>query len=515
MSNHRIASDSSAANHGTPRRRRRMTLVDWFGLSCFILLTTCSSILYVRLKATDMLTETLLQYMTIALVALIAIHVILLLPRWRNKAPKLVFSILALLVCGGLLYGVSAADSIQSALMSISGKMSEQETTYIMVMDDDKAVEISDTLGYNFGSMSTADLENTPLLLEAVQQGLGDIESTQYDTVPALVQALYDGEVDAIMLNEGYISLLETMEEYSNYSDVTRVIYEFTTEKELEPIAPNPLITREPFVVYCSGIDSRYRDINIKSLSDVNILAVVNPETRQILLINTPRDYYVPMVSKPYAGQRDKLTHAGMIGVEESMKVLSQLYGVEAKYYVRVNFAGLVDIVDALGGIEVTSPKDFTTESMYIPSVGHRTFTFKKGVNQINGQQALAFSRERYAFEDGDNQRGKNQMAVIKGIVDKAVSPQILASYDELLQAAEGCFITNMPYEDISALVKMQLKDMRGWSFESYAVTGYADYQQCASMPGWDLWVMWPEEQDIETAKELIQQVLTAKLPEE
>lgn len=504
MSNHRIASDSS---------RRRMTLVDWFGLCCFILLTVCSLILFVRLKATDMLTDTLLYAMIGALAAVIVIGMILLLPRWRNKAPKLVFSILSLLLCGGMLYGVSAADSIQNALMSISGKMSEQETTYIMVMDDDKAVEISDTLGYNFGSLSSADAENTPALLEAVQQGLGDIESTKFDAVPDLAQALYDGQVDAIMLNEGYIGLLETMEEYKNFSDVTRVIYEFTTEKELEPIAPNPLITREPFVVYCSGIDSRSKNINVQSLSDVNIMAIVNPVSRQVLLINTPRDYYVPMVSAPYAGQRDKLTHAGMLGVDESMRVLAQLYGVEAQYYMRVNFAGLRDIVDALGGIDVISPAEFTTVPMYIPGEGRKTYSFEEGPIHLTGVEAVAFSRERYSFSDGDNQRGKNQMTVIKGIVDKATSPQILSSYDELLKAVEGCFITNMPYEDISGLVKMQLKDMSSWNFTTFSVTGYADYQQCASMPGWDLWVMWPEESDMDTAKALIQQVMNGEVP--
>ena len=125
----------------------------------------------------------------------------------------------------------------------------------------------------------------------------------------------------------------------------------------------------------------------------------------------------------------------------------------------------------------------------------------------------MAFSRERYSFSDGDNQRGKNQMTVIKGIVDKATSPQILSSYDELLKAVEGCFITNMPYEDISGLVKMQLKDMSSWNFTTFSVTGYADYQQCASMPGWDLWVMWPEESDMDTAKALIQQVMNGEVP--
>ena len=493
--------------------RRRMTIVDWFGLCCLILLAVCSLILFIRLVATAMLTDLLLFIMIAVLVVLNGLHLVVQLPRWRNKLPKLVVGVISLVLCAGMLYGVSAADSIQQALMNISSNMAEQETTYIVVMDDNKAVEISDALGYNFGILSHGDEENTEKLLAAVKDGLGDIDTTDYNSIADLVSALYDEQVDAIFLNEGYISLLENMEEYENFSDVTRVIYEFTTERELAPIAPNPLITREPFVVYCSGIDTRYPNVNITSLSDVNILAVVNPVSKQVLLLNTPRDYYVPLVSSPYTGELDKLTHAGMLGVDESMRVLAQLYGVEGDYYVRVNFSGLRDIVDALGGIEVVSPAEFTTVSMYIPGEGHKVYSFDAGKIHVNGAEAVAFSRERYAFGDGDNQRGKNQMAVIRGIVDKVTSPQILSSYDKLLKAVEGCFITNMPYEDISALVKMQLKDMSSWNITTYAVSGYGDMQECASMPGMDLWVMQPDEDDIASAKTMVQQVLNGEVP--
>lgn len=316
------------------------------------------------------------------------------------------------------------------------------------------------------------------------------------------------------MLNEGYIALLKNMEQYADFSDRTRILYEFTTESDVEAIEPNPLITREPFVVYCSGIDSRYTDVSITSLSDVNILAVVNPESHQILLLNTPRDYYVPMVSEPYAGERDKLTHAGARGISESMAVLSQLYGIEATYYIRVNFTGLIDIVDALGGVDVISPMDFTTRSMQIVTGGsYRPYSFTEGLNHLSGEEALAFSRERYAFADGDNQRGKNQMAVIRGIVNKATSAQILSSYNDVLNAVEGCFITNMPYEDISALVKMQLRDMSGWDITTYAVSGAGDYQLCASTGSQELWVMWPDDEMIATAKSLIQQVVNGEVP--
>ena len=495
------------------RAKRPMALADWFALACLILLAACSAILYVRLMATDMITETLLKALLIALAVLVLLFMVVLLPRWRNKVPKLVAAVLALAISGGMVYAISAADTVQKALVNISGQMVEQEITYIYVMKENDD-EIGDAVDYNFGALAHADTENTTALLAKLKESLGsEVESTPFETVPELVQSLYDGQVDAIILNQGYIALLEAMEEFADFSQKTRVFYEFTTVRDVEPIQPNPAITREPFVVYCSGIDARSSNINIKSLSDVNILAVVNPETHQVLLLNTPRDYFVPLISEPYTGMRDKLTHAGSISIEESMKVLCQLYGVEPSYYMRVNFTGLVDIVDALGGIEVVSEHAFYTVPLSVDDRNEIPYYFSEGVNELTGIEALAFCRERQHLEDGDEQRGRNQMAVIKGIVNKATSPAILSSYDELLQAVEGCFITNMPYEDMSALVKMQLKDMSGWDITTFSVSGDPDYQQCASMPGWDLWVMWPDTDDINTAKGLIQQVINGEAP--
>ena len=493
--------------------KRPMTMADWFGLACLILMAACSAILYLRLMATDMITDTILTALKVGLIVINAIFLLVLIPRWRNKLPKLITCILALAISGGMVYAISAADTVQKALVNISGQMVEQEITYIYVMKENDD-ELGDAVDYNFGALAHADVENTTALLSKLKEGLGsDVRHTSYDSVPELVQALYDGEVDAIILNQGYIALLENMEEYADFSQRTRIFYEFTTVRDVEPIQPNPAITREPFVIYCSGIDARSSDINIKSLSDVNILAIVHPETHQVLLLNTPRDYYVPMISEPYAGMRDKLTHAGATGIEESMKVLCQLYGVDPGYYIRVNFVGLVDIVDALGGIEVVSEEAFWTVPLSVDDRNEIPYYFEEGVNELNGIEALAFCRERKHLEDGDEQRGRNQMAVIKGIVSKATSPAILSTYDEVLKAVEGCFVTNMPYEDMSALVKMQLKDMSGWDITTYAVSGDPDYQQCASMPGWDLWVMWPNEEDINTAKALVQQVMNGEVP--
>ena len=498
--------------HRTPTKRP-WGLADWFGLAALILLLACSAMLYVRLMATDMVTENILDLLLYGLIAVNVVFLPFLVIRWRRAGVKVAFGILALIAAGIMIYGITAADTVQKALQNISGQQVEEEITYIYV-DKDNRDDMGDAMEYTFGALADADVENTTALVAKISEGLGgDVKYTSFAGVPELVQALYDGQVDAIILNQGYIALLEEIEEYADFSERTRVFYEFTTKREVEPIQPNPAITREPFVVYCSGIDSRSTNLNIKSLSDVNILAVVHPETHQILLLNTPRDYYLPLVSEPYAGKMDKLTHAGAIGVEESMKVLCQLYGVEPSYYVRVNFVGLVDIVNALGGVEVDSEYAFTTVPLSVNDRNEIRYTFQKGINQLDGNSALAFCRERKNVPGGDNQRGKNQMAVIKGIVDKATSPQILSSYDELLKAVEGCFMTNMPYEDMSALVKMQLKDMSGWNITTYAVSGSGDMEVCATMPGMDLWVMQPNQKQVDTAKALVQQVLNGEVP--
>ena len=515
--NPRHTSDTpSAKRSGRRVSTLPMTLLDWFGLACLILMALCSLILLVQLLSTGMLTTILVIGLIAVLVLFNGVHAIVQIPRRRNKLPKLIGGIVAILISAVMVYGMSAADALQSALQNISGKIVEKEITYILVRADDKATEIGDAIGYHFGSLSHADEENTSALLDAVKDGLGDIKNTAYDSIPGLADALLGKDVDAIILNQGYYTLLQGNEAYADFAQRTRILYTFTTQKEAEPIVPNTAVTTEPFVVYCSGIDARDTDINANSLSDVNILAVVNPKTHQILLLNTPRDYYLPLVSEPYTDMMDKLTHVGSLGMEESMRVLGQLYDVEIAYYARVNFLGLVDIVDALGGIDIYS--DFT---FYAPSIGanygeewldDQVYYFNEGINHVDGYAALAFARNRAAFEDGDEQRGKNQMAVIKGIVDKATSPQILSSYADLLKAIEGCFLTNMHYEDMSALVKMQLRDMSGWNITSYAVSGEGDMDYCATFD-MDLWVMQPDEDTVDIAKTLIQQVLNGNAP--
>lgn len=502
----------SSSYSGAARPRKR-TGADHFGLFTLFLLLAASLALYIRLMATGMLSNLYLIILMMVLIVLNAVSVIVQLPLRRNKAGKLIMGIVSLLLSGAMLYGVVAVNSVQSALSKIVGKMTETEITEVRVMNDNPATSMGDTKGYTFGYIADADTKNTQSILDEISKSFGTIKSKGYDSMTALADALYDDEVDAILINQGYVDLLTEKDGYTDFRDQTRVLYTYTTTHEVDPIVPNTSITKEPFVVYCSGIDARVDDISAKSHSDVNILAVVNPTTKQILLVNTPRDYYLPLARN---GELDKLTHAGLYGIDESMKVLGNLYGVQADYYVRVNFAGLVKIVDALGGVDIESDANFTCVPMETPDGNgdytYQKYSFTKGINHVNGSQALAFARERKAFADGDNRRGQHQMTVIKAIVNKACSSAVLTKYQELLKAASDAFITNMPYADISSLVQMQLGDMADWNITTYAVSGEGSTEYCYAL-GDKAWVMIKDSSKVNTAKNMIQQVINGEVP--
>ena len=502
----------SSSYSGAARPRKR-TGADHFGLFTLFLLLAASLALYIRLMATGMLSNLYLIILMVVLIVLNAVSVIVQLPLRRNKAGKLIMGIVSLLLSGAMLYGVVAVNSVQSALSKIVGKMTETEITEVRVMNDNPATSMGDTRGYTFGYIADADTKNTQSILDEISKSFGTIKSKGYDSMTALADALYDDEVDAILINQGYVDLLTEKDGYTDFRDQTRVLYTYTTTHEVDPIVPNTSITKEPFVVYCSGIDARVDDISAKSRSDVNILAVVNPTTKQILLVNTPRDYYLPLARN---GELDKLTHAGLYGIDESMKVLGNLYGVQADYYVRVNFAGLVKSVDALGGVDIESDANFTCVPMETPDGNgdytYQKYSFTKGINHVNGSQALAFARERKAFADGDNRRGQHQMTVIKAIVNKACSSAVLTKYQELLKAASDAFITNMPYADISSLVQMQLGDMADWNITTYAVSGEGSTEYCYAL-GDKAWVMIKDSSKVNTAKNMIQQVINGEVP--
>ena len=280
-------------------------------------------------------------------------------------------------------------------------------------------------------------------------------------------------------------------------------------EQELELVSPNDEFKTSaeenqekdgPLTIYVSGIDTRSGQLVEKSLSDVNIIATINPDTKEFLLVNTPRDYYVPLARSN--GVRDKLTHAGIYGVQESIATLEMLYDIKMDYYVRVNFGGFTDIIDALGGVTVHSDYNFSTGG----------YSFVEGDNQLDGTAALAFARERYSFGSGDRQRGKNQMEVIKAVMKKATSPATLLNLKDIIQVVEDNTDTNMSLALATSLVMSQIGTSSDWNINSYSVDGTGDKQIPYSMNQY-AYVMVPDMQTVEQAKTYMAAVRNGEHP--
>ena len=260
---------------------------------------------------------------------------------------------------------------------------------------------------------------------------------------------------------------------------------------------------KKPFTIYLSGIDSRSSKLPSRSRSDVNIFIVVNPKTRDILLVNTPRDYYVQLHG--IKGQKDKLTHAGYVGgVKLSKATLEDLLGYKADYYVRVNFQTVIKLVDAIGGITVRSDVNYN-----VTCDADRSCIIKPGDNKVDGKCALAFARERHAYKGGDRQRGKNQQQVIKRVIEKVSSSKTLVmNYDNLLKAMNKTFETSLSTKNITSMVQFQLNDMRGWNITTANLDGPTGMTSTYTCPNCKRSVMYQNKKSIDAAKAKIKAVL-------
>ena len=372
----------------------------------------------------------------------------------------------------------------------------------VYVRADDNAQSVSDTKGYSFGVLESIDRVNTDKAISKLSADIGSSPKLGAYASPAdLVTALLDGEVDGVVLNSAYFDLLGDLDGFLDLDSRIRMLGDARIDTIVQKTEKND---GEVFTVFISGIDTRGPMID-NSRSDSNIIATVNTKTHQVLLLSTPRDYFVPLSISN--GAKDKLTHAGIYGVSCCMDTLGMLYDIDIDYYFRVNFAGFENIIDSLGGITVHSDYTFTS----------RGCSFVKGENNVNGEQALVFARERYSFPDGDRQRGKDQMEVIKAVAKKALSYDMLMNFSGVLDSMEGSFETSVPYELLASLVRSQLSTGGDWNFVSYSVNGYDDSQKPYSMGGLYAYVMQPDYDSVETAKQLMQQVRngeTIQLPE-
>lgn len=421
--------------------------------------------------------------------------------------------IVSLIICLALIVGSVYVAKTKLTLDNVTKvKTYQTDKIVIAVRADDPAQSIEDAADYEFGIMSALDRTKVDLAVTQINSSLkSEINITEFDTYSEQVKALYNGKIDAMIYNQNLDELIE--ENNPGFLEKVRIIDNFDVETEIvmEDVPDLP-ITKEPFVVFLSGMDV-YGELEQTSRSDVNIIACVNPISKQVLLISIPRDAYVEIPGITY-GEKDKLTHAGMYGVQYSMASIEKILDVDISYYVRINFTSLITMVDALGGVDVESDYAFST---YYKQYDADTDTwsyyeYNKGVNHLNGVYALAFARERMNAAGGDYQRARNQQKVIEALLNKLKSPAILTGYTGLLSSLEGQMDTNLSSQQIASLVKMQLNDGAEWNIISTSVYGTSSDEYCASYAEAPLAVEVLDDDSIEAVQEVIAELMAGEV---
>ena len=449
----------------------------------------------------------------------------------KKKKGKTGRQIVALILVTLIILGCAGVSGMVSqfgqTMNNVTGKTEITTMMTVYVRSDDDAQDIQDAADYTFATLKNVGTEKTRQAVDTLQNTLGKTLTTvEYAVTTEMADALYAGEVDAILLSSAYAGTLADTEGYTDFASRTKVLYEVTIVEESktddtqlkEPLTTRPVIgenkvdkpatnqkgeeatvANTPFLVYLSGNDTRSTTL-VTSRSDVNIIAAVNPVTKQILLVNTPRDYFIPHPNSPN-GERDKLTHLGNDGINCSVRGLEALYNERIDFYAQINFTGFETLIDAIGGITVYFDTSFTACA--------ETPVYA-GENYLNGHDALNVARERYTLAGGDNARGQNQMKIIKAVVQKLASGAIISNYADILNSLEGMFVTDISMDDISKLVKMQLEDFASWNIQSYAVTGDGgeDYTYTAGLA----YVMYPYQGMVDYGKELIDRVIAGEI---
>lgn len=483
------------------RRRRRN---DWIPGAVITIIVIMLSVVFMGLLAMTKMVPTIYMLIIGIVLAVIAAIIWLLVWHTRYTGRFIGGTVLAVIMIAILAFGGFYINKTRSAISNISGETTEVTQMAVYVKNDDAADSVEATAGYTYGILSSLDRENTDGAVAHLNSQFGtEVQTKEYAGLTELADGILNGEVNAMLLNSGYLSVYEDMDGYTDFStkikEVGTVDVESTIQSAEESTPIEPITTAnggKVYTIYLSGIDTR-GEMTAKSRSDVNIIATVNTDTHEILLVSTPRDYFVPLSIS--GGAPDKLTHAGIYGIDVCMDTLGMLYDIDINYYFRINFGGFVKVIDALGGITVNSDYDFDSKNI----LGYH---FNKGENYVNGEQALIFARERYAFQEGDRQRGKNQMEVIRGVVKKALSPEILTSYSSILSSLDGCFGTNITYEEIAQILQQQLTNGGDWTIVSYSVDGTGATEKPYSMSQ-KAYVMVPNYDTVNKAKSLMEKV--------
>ena len=398
--------------------------------------------------------------------------------------------IVTILMIVGYSCGIYYLNKTTHFMNNLNTIKKEITSYYIIVMKESKYDEISDLYGKNLTYYEGTSQE----VLSKIKL---ELNYSTVKNIDSLKDRLYTAKTDSILVSDLIKEDLE--EKYTDFSERTRVLKTIDITKDVEDITKKVSIKNTSFNVLISGMDS-YGTINKTTRNDVNMIATVNPNTNKVLLTSIPRDYYVQLHGK--TGYKDKLTHAGIYGINTVVQTIEDLFGIDINYYVRVNFTTVESLVNTIGPIEIYSDKAMSLDGC----------KYVVGTNTVNGKCALRFARERHSYVEGDNHRIKNQQEVIKGIFNKlSKSAMVVTDYTSILDSLDGKFATNMDMKDITAFIKYELEDITKYEILDTQVTGTGSMELTYSYPHQKLYVMFPSEQSVESAKEYINKISNEK----
>lgn len=476
------------------KRKRSKNKGIWFFRTIAILSIIIFIVFGIMLYVLDMIP---FKYLIIFYIVFGLLYLYLFITSFPKKIKnKFRISSCVFLILFGTIFGIGIKylNDTMDFVGVISKDLFQKEVYYVMTLDDSKYKNIKDLDGKSIGIYSSKNGEEAIKLLDK------KIKSTskEYKNVVELFEDLQDNKIDAVLINESTKNLLDT--DLADMELKLKEIYKVYVSIEKTDIVKVVDITKKPFNIYVAGGDA-YGSIDNVTNTDVNMIITVDPINRKVLLTSIPRDYYVNL---PSFGDDayDKLTHAGYYGIEESVKAIENLLDIDINYYVKVNFSTIEGVIDAIKGVDVYSDYSFN-------ECAYGIYHFNKGMNHLNGKQALAFARERKSFSDGDIQRVKNQQKVLTAIIDKVTSSTTLVTnFSQILDSVGNSFSTNMETKSINRFIKMQLNDMRGWSIESQNLVGTDLYTYTYTYPNLQLYVMKQDENSIAMSKNKINKYL-------
>ena len=446
------------------------------------------------------------KYFFLIIALAIFLNIVLFLISFHRRTKKItlfIYDFFAVILSIGMIFGSFKIGEINTFIKKNFDDNKKYAVYNVIVSEKSSVNELSDLKGSELFTYEEPVKEITnDELREATKNVIADstlVFREDLDKVMNRVTSLVD---TASVVNNGtYESYISVHEDYEQQVKIVGEIkIEIKSEGKVED--DKETLANTPFLLLISGIDTRTGTMPSRSLSDVNIVAAVNPKAKKILLVAIPRDSYVQLHG--ISGLPDKLTHAGSRGgVELTKTTIEDFLDIEFNRYIRVNFNFVTELVDNIGGITVTNDLNRT---LYLDGC-----TYRIGDNNVNGKCALRFARERKSYESGDRHRGENQEQVITRIIEKISSDKnLVLDYNKILNSLDGSFDSDIDSDDISALVKMQLDDMSSWTVESYNINGSGAYAKTNSYPGQDLYVMMTDANTVNTAKEKIKATLNA-----